>query len=568
MFGASLSCLELADAVVKSPVRLALCTTEVCFSIAYNRTVTSIPFLKNSLRTLVLFCAAMYLFVVAVLVVGIRRSTGGHFVYALDDPYIHLALAQQIAHGHYGINPGEASSPSSSLLWPFLLVPFAGTRFQVWLPLLWNVVFGTTAACLIGAAVARWPPQRDESGRMPLWQQMATGGLLILAANLGSQTIVGMEHVLQVLLSICCAFGMMEALSDRPIPGWCLAAAVVAPSVRYEDLTLAVALCMALAGRRQWKTAACVLCLGVAPLLTFAVFLKSQGLPGLPLSVLVKGSAYAAHISTLHKMVRQLRNGLQQSFTFPERYSIVLLTLIFAALAWQTRERTRRYVYLGAAALGGLQLAVGAFGWFYRYQVYALIFLLMVCMKVLSERPRFLFGYFVMGLVFCASPFVVATETTIPAADEIYRQQYQERRFVTEFYRGNYAVNDLGLVSFERRPGAYVLDVYGLGSVEAAERSEKTAAWLEDVVKRHDADLAMLYPMWFDIPLSWTPVAKLCVTQPPVNLPEPCMVFYSTSPAAEPGIREDLKRFAPTLPPLVKFYFDPSRKEGGVYMPG
>ncbi len=32
----------------------------------------------------------------------------GPFTYALDDPYIHLALAEEIARGHYGVNPGEA----------------------------------------------------------------------------------------------------------------------------------------------------------------------------------------------------------------------------------------------------------------------------------------------------------------------------------------------------------------------------------------------------------------------------------------------------------------------------
>jgi len=55
----------------------------------------------------------------------VLRATGGAFVYSLDDPYIHLALARSILHGTYGLNPGELSAPSSSILWPFLLAPFA-----------------------------------------------------------------------------------------------------------------------------------------------------------------------------------------------------------------------------------------------------------------------------------------------------------------------------------------------------------------------------------------------------------------------------------------------------------
>ncbi|MBD0271632.1 MAG: hypothetical protein ICV73_06845, partial [Acetobacteraceae bacterium] len=71
----------------------------------------------------------------AAIALGGAAMTGGHLGYTLDDPYIHLALAEQIARGHYGINPGEVTAPSSSVLWPFLLLPGAGTPWHVWLPL-------------------------------------------------------------------------------------------------------------------------------------------------------------------------------------------------------------------------------------------------------------------------------------------------------------------------------------------------------------------------------------------------------------------------------------------------
>ena len=45
-----------------------------------------------------------------ILLATILWMTRGHFSYSLDDAYIHLALAQQIVHGHYGINASESSS--------------------------------------------------------------------------------------------------------------------------------------------------------------------------------------------------------------------------------------------------------------------------------------------------------------------------------------------------------------------------------------------------------------------------------------------------------------------------
>src|SRR5687768_15402526 len=55
-----------------------------------------------------------------VLLIILIQNSGG-FSYSLDDPYIHLALSENLLRGHYGINPMEFSAPSSSIGYPFLL---------------------------------------------------------------------------------------------------------------------------------------------------------------------------------------------------------------------------------------------------------------------------------------------------------------------------------------------------------------------------------------------------------------------------------------------------------------
>ena len=66
----------------------------------------------------------------------ILSRNGGRLTYTLDDPYIHLALSEGIAEGHYGIHPAEPSAPSSSIVWPFLLAPGARLPLHELLPLL------------------------------------------------------------------------------------------------------------------------------------------------------------------------------------------------------------------------------------------------------------------------------------------------------------------------------------------------------------------------------------------------------------------------------------------------
>jgi hypothetical protein len=501
--------------------------------------------MTDSSRKLAMLCAAVYLLLVAALIAVILVKTGGHFVYALDDPYIHLALAENLAHGHYGINPTEFSSPSSSILWPFLLIPFAGTPVHVFVPLALNIIFGVVAAGLIGYAAGQW--RFGSSGESELsWQQVVVAILLLLVANLASLSIVGMEHVLQVMLAICCAIGVIEALRGRQVPAWCLAAAVVAPMVRYEDLSLTLAVSFALFGLKRWKTGIAVFGMSLIPLIAFSGYLKSKGLPALPMSVLVKGSAFAKE-SLPAKLLHLFEDSLKQDFVHPVRFPILLLFLAFVVLTFNASTMLRRYVFAGAATLGLLQLTLGQFGWFHRYEVYALIFLLMVCLSVVAEYRSIRFAYVALALLLCASFYVISTVRTPEASNQIYLQQYQMRRFVADFYKESYAVNDVGLVSFQRAPGAYVLDVFGLASVEAGSQQNKTAEWLASIVERHGVDLAILYPDWFHIPPSWKPVGQMCEADGR-HLGGSCVVFYSTSPRKEAVIRSELTAFSGTLP--------------------
>lgn len=72
----------------------------------------------------------------------------GQFTYTGDDPYIHLALAENIARGHYGVNLAEYSAPSSSVLWPVLLAPFAPLRVDDLVPLCINLLCTTITVLL------------------------------------------------------------------------------------------------------------------------------------------------------------------------------------------------------------------------------------------------------------------------------------------------------------------------------------------------------------------------------------------------------------------------------------
>ena len=73
---------------------------------------------------------------------GILHRTDGVFMYPLDDPFIHMQIARDLAfHGVWGINPGEFASASSSLLYTLLLASlFKIFSASVLIPFLVNIV--------------------------------------------------------------------------------------------------------------------------------------------------------------------------------------------------------------------------------------------------------------------------------------------------------------------------------------------------------------------------------------------------------------------------------------------
>ncbi len=494
-----------------------------------------------------------YLLLAVVLFVRIRHRNDGHFTYALDDPYIHLALSQGIAHGHYGINAGEFSSPSSSVLWPFLLALFARWSWQVYVPLGLNLLAGLGTAWLIAAAITCWPlPVGGGFGPAgatdELWRRRISAVFLVFTGNLLGLTFIGMEHTLQVLLAGAGAWGIVCCLEGRCIPGWVLVGVAIGPCVRYESLGIVAAVAIALMGQRQLRRAAVLLISSIVPLLVFSLFLHHLGLPWLPTSVLVKGGMASAGGGLQHGLM-QATASVNGSLAEPHHMLVIVLFLVLLGLAWKERVRVRRFALWGATTAAGLHLAVGRFHWFHRYEVYVVFFSALVILHVTHEHPRGLLGWYTLGLLGCSALYLQAFSDVVHSAGDVYREEYQMHRFLTGNATGNVAVNDLGLVSYRHPAGVYVLDLYGLGSVEAARQRNKTTGWLDAVTRAHHVNLVMDYALWFaPPPRGWTLLGEVCLKELPVALGDPCVNYYATDPATAADLQDEFNNFAATLP--------------------
>jgi len=150
-------------------------------------------------------------------------QTGGYFEYALDDPYIHLAMSEQIAAGGYGVNAGEYASASSSILFPFLLAPFAGSEWHWLTPLFWGFAGLLGSAFLWGRFVGELAGRTTATVQIYLLVLALIGPLFLHFVGV---SLIGMEHGLSVLAALMVAYGLIRYAEGHGV-GWLLVAGIV-----------------------------------------------------------------------------------------------------------------------------------------------------------------------------------------------------------------------------------------------------------------------------------------------------------------------------------------------------
>ena len=484
----------------------------------------------------------------------------GHLIYSLDDPYISLALGDQIAHLHYGINTGEPSSPSSSILYPFLLAAFAWAPWQDWAPAMLN----TVAACATAALFAQ---EACRLGIVTRRDQIAGAATLIvvlcLAINVVGLVFVGLEHSLHLLTSLYVVFGLARALETSRVPGSLVVAIVLLPLWRFEGLALAGLAIFALGVAGHWRPATLAALAIAAVLALYMAAMAKLGLPLLPSSVLVK-SDVARQTAEGAFGIAALWRGVGANFVAslgnPEAYPVFLLLGLAVAHPLLQRGRAREWVLVGVVA-GALaaHILFGAWGWFARYEAYAVaigvagaIVLWRGAIAALVARHSIAaIAASAAALLFVGQDYVLAEAATPLASLGIYEQHYQMHRFAADFYKRPVGVNDLGWVGY-RNPN-YVLDLWGLGS-ETARRMRAQAAtdpaWLGRLVASRGVGLAMIYDQWFagQIPASWRRVAQLKAAHR-ITAPFDTVSIYATSADAAASALAALHAFGRDIGP-------------------
>ncbi len=483
----------------------------------------------------------------------------GRFTYALDDAYIHLAIARNLGRsGVFGVEPGVHASASSSPIWSALLALFAplGDTWLARAPLLLNVLAGLIVLVLVDDEIHRGLSGASERVRI------AMAVVLPLLLGLPSLAMMGMEATAFLAVGIALVRATADLSQRRAL--WL---AALATALRPEGALL-VFLVVALGVASRRPGALRLALAGLVPIVAFGIYNRFHGDAFVPNSMLMHGlRPRVPGEGTLTWLQHTVMRRLAHTTILPYDAALITMALATVALAsagvatGSSTAEARRRALLFFAACALHQALFSTLAPLGRYQSYlwGLGVLVILAHGEILQSLSAPTAILVAGLaLFGAFPHLRVQLLVHRASRDIDMQQRQLAAFVRFAFPNDAVVaNDIGAIAFER-PGP-LIDVCGLGSSvvrRATSAGVFDAQELERLAHGANAKVAMLYPHWVPSdspgvcgqrPLSWAPVAELRLVQKPMAAAGSVVVIHAIG-GGEDALRERLRAFSAQLP--------------------
>ena len=512
----------------------------------------------------------------------VLRSTGSTFIYALDDPYIHLTIARNLLlHGSYGINPGQYAAASSSPFWVVMLY-ILNLIFGVntYYPLIINFILAfillITADFYLRKLNLHW---------LPLTFILIS---ILFTSYVTAMVFSGMEHLLQALVTILFLMTSIKVIFPEDNSGnkttgnliFLIMLSAMMTGIRYEGMFLVFPLFVLLIIFRKYIAAAAVAVAGAVPILISGFISVGHGWFFLPSTLLIKGDYFNA--SGIGQMIRAFTyNGYFQLSASP---ALVVIAAVCtgSVIYFYNKDRSlkTKYTILNILYLSGmaLHLQIASVGWSERYLIY-LIFsgsiISVINLSVIYGAEKHNFKFLdnrisrvsaLLVLIIILSPALQhgmkSLNTIKTVCVNIYEQQYQMSRFLTQYYKGmSIAVCDIGLTGYSSQTN--IIDIYGLANLEAATAKYKKCydtQKISNILINNNVPIAVIYDIRFggaeSMPGYWIKCAEWKIDNNIVCYDDR-VSFYAKDSITALELKHNLILFSDELPGTVKkiYYF-------------
>ncbi len=482
-------------------------------------------------------------------------KTDGHYVYLIDDAYIHLAMAKNFAlHGVWGITQYAFSSTSSSPLFTYLISRFIsvfGNNDQI--PLYFNAV------CFVGVifCLNAWFSRIFSQAKSAVLATLFT----FLFAVLHLQVLSGMEHILHVLLFMISIFCFHNPHHTVYKTVGFYASLMLMGTVRFESMFYFIILSGLLALTGKWKQSFAVILAGFIPILIFCWWNYLQDGYFFPNSILVKGTRLSFDSGLFGQLKIILVDHLLCNISFYKTgFLPILLVVVF--IIKDMKNKTVKEILSDRFFLIVLSLLMICHALFadlkgiFRYEAYILAGFCMVIIPELKGffrnfRSRKLIAVLVLGnvaLLFYKTGY--AHLMLDNGGRNIYEQQIQSARFLHTYYNHSKVIaNDIGAISYYT--DIHLLDIAGLGSKETIPFNENKRQFDESFKEflirygnDHHYDLAIVYDEWLQghIPENWKKAAVLKISHKITSARAEVSV-YSIDPHQHSLLQKRIRQF-------------------------
>ncbi len=475
------------------------------------------------------------------------------FSYALDDAYIHLTLAKNLAfYGTWGMHPGEFSSSSSSLLWTVLLASlmkiFGPTTV---LPMCTSLISGFVLIYFYVKIAVKLPTKFAQIGWLI--------GLLLISP-LSQLVLIGMEHLLQTLLFLIffgVAIDWFKSNRFNKFYLLLLLAPLVA-TIRYEGLFLIAGCCFLYFMERNWAKGLLLGLIAIVPILLFGLWSIKQGGFFFPNSLMMKTDA--GLISNPYLFLKNL--CLKIHNLSPLLWAIILFNTAVICFM-QTTNAARSSLRKGSFVLLTTTVFHAFFartGHLFRFEAalvtlawahgLSLFFYYFNSTKMVIEKARI--GFFLSVI---SIPFLIRAQYIIRGSRISIKNVRQHHYVMNEFLKKHYsdklfALHDIGIVGFYN-PSKFI-DLAGLGSTDFIDSGARTNRdSMENYCRNKGISIGLLYPEWMEntIPFGWVKVATWHYPKP-VSCCD-LLVFFAIDSTETGALRNHLIEFTSTRPEIL-----------------
>lgn len=461
----------------------------------------------------------------------IIQYTDNHFVYPLDDTYVHMAIAKNFSkYGVWGIDQYKFTSTSSSPLWTLILsITYFIFGVNDYSPLILNFI--------ISLFVLYYLNRYAKLYNLNNYETFTLSVMAIFFIPLIVLTFLGLEHTLHCLLILLFINAFIQYDSNNTnVEGKnsqfkkMLIMIPFLVMTRYESLFPISAVILVTLYRKNFSNSLKIILITILSILIYGLISIKNGWYLFPNTLFLKSNfsippqldLYLITFKGLIKFLFKIKNLLL--IVLPALFLVILIKINF-----QIRRDAFIYFFILILSLV-FHLIFAKFGWFYRYETY-LILMGMVLIFFISKRyvikinpfksriynfiNKTLLNLLLILIIYNFIEREYFSLRLLPQASKnIYQQQFQMAKFISKYFN-NYtiALNDIGAVCYYA--DVRCIDLFGLANLDVlnAKRSKiYNTSFIEKLVNKENVKLAIIYDTWFQgkisPPESWIKIGE------------------------------------------------------------